>query len=503
MARFCVDCGAALDEGARFCVECGTPVEQVAAAPAPNAPPAPTPQELAAPTPAGAAVAAAAAASVAPSATPTVEAMAVATAAPPVARYSGLWRRLIAYLIDAVLLTLALAFVPVPDVARYAVWLVYFVGLWTLGGTVGMRILGIRLIDKNGARPSVVVSLRRALGFVLSAIPFGLGFLWIAFDKRKQGWHDKVAGTFAARGAFVPALAVAETSGGRARPAHGTPAIVVALLVILVLLMGATAAAGYYMVAPDLPNGGPLAAAPSIDDLKSDFPALAGATGPVTRSTPDEIQQRDALLNRIPESALPPVPSVTSAPTSPASSPAASGSPRVTAAPTASVLLVTPSPNPNVPPAARAAALTAAQDRQMAAQLRSTGLPVTLVTRTPLSSGKTAMVVGLDFSKISAGPGSDGGFAASVDSFVRLARTNQLRVTGTDHVVVAVHDARGRVMFGAAAPTTAVTQFRAGQIQQRDFLRRVAIKAESRTAVVDQARKQLFPDFRFPWERRD
>jgi hypothetical protein len=75
-------------------------------------------------------------------------------------------------------------------------------------------------------------------------------------------------------------------------------------------------------------------------------------------------------------------------------------------------------------------------------------------------------------------------------------------VTGTDHVVVAVHDARGRVMFGAAAPTTAVTQFRAGQIQQRAFLKTVAIKAESRTAVVDQARKQLFPGFSFPWERR-
>jgi uncharacterized RDD family membrane protein YckC len=35
----------------------------------------------------------------------------------------------------------------------------------------------------------------RAAGYILSAMPFCLGFLWIAFDRRKQGWHDKLAGT--------------------------------------------------------------------------------------------------------------------------------------------------------------------------------------------------------------------------------------------------------------------------------------------------------------------
>jgi uncharacterized RDD family membrane protein YckC len=29
--------------------------------------------------------------------------------------------------------------------------------------------------------------------------PMCLGFLWIAFDKRKQGWHDKLAGTVVVR----------------------------------------------------------------------------------------------------------------------------------------------------------------------------------------------------------------------------------------------------------------------------------------------------------------
>jgi uncharacterized RDD family membrane protein YckC len=35
----------------------------------------------------------------------------------------------------------------------------------------------------------------RMAAYVVSVIPFCLGFLWIAFDRRKQGWHDKLAGT--------------------------------------------------------------------------------------------------------------------------------------------------------------------------------------------------------------------------------------------------------------------------------------------------------------------
>ncbi len=39
----------------------------------------------------------------------------------------------------------------------------------------------------------------RYLGYYVSAIPFGLGFLWVAFDPRKQGWHDKIARTVVVR----------------------------------------------------------------------------------------------------------------------------------------------------------------------------------------------------------------------------------------------------------------------------------------------------------------
>jgi uncharacterized RDD family membrane protein YckC len=39
----------------------------------------------------------------------------------------------------------------------------------------------------------------RYLGYYVSTLVIGLGFLWIAFDARKQGWHDKIAGTVVIR----------------------------------------------------------------------------------------------------------------------------------------------------------------------------------------------------------------------------------------------------------------------------------------------------------------
>jgi len=40
----------------------------------------------------------------------------------------------------------------------------------------------------------------RYIGYFVSVIPFGLGFIWIAFDSKKQGFHDKLAGTVVVRG---------------------------------------------------------------------------------------------------------------------------------------------------------------------------------------------------------------------------------------------------------------------------------------------------------------
>lgn len=63
-------------------------------------------------------------------------------------------------------------------------------------GTPGKLLLGLQLIDaRSGRAPSVRQVLLRLLGYGLSALPLGLGFLWMAWDKQGQAWHDKLAGT--------------------------------------------------------------------------------------------------------------------------------------------------------------------------------------------------------------------------------------------------------------------------------------------------------------------
>ena len=67
---------------------------------------------------------------------------------------------------------------------------------WRFQGTPGKLLLGIRIVDvRNGGRPRLWQILLRLFGYGLSALPLGLGFLWIVWDKRHQAWHDKLART--------------------------------------------------------------------------------------------------------------------------------------------------------------------------------------------------------------------------------------------------------------------------------------------------------------------
>lgn len=73
----------------------------------------------------------------------------------------------------------------------------YPVGFWVLlGQTPGKLLLGLRIVRVNGQPMSIRRALLRYGGYWLSAIPLGLGFLWVLVDARRQGWHDKVAGTY-------------------------------------------------------------------------------------------------------------------------------------------------------------------------------------------------------------------------------------------------------------------------------------------------------------------
>lgn len=75
-------------------------------------------------------------------------------------------------------------------------WLAYHVAFWAWSGsTLGARVFGLVLVEMDGRRVGFQVALVRALASFLSAIPLFLGFIWVAWDLRKQSWHDKLAGT--------------------------------------------------------------------------------------------------------------------------------------------------------------------------------------------------------------------------------------------------------------------------------------------------------------------
>jgi uncharacterized RDD family membrane protein YckC len=75
------------------------------------------------------------------------------------------------------------------------VTIVYNVGFWVLSGqTPGKRVLGVRVMRADGTRLKLRHALLRQVGYWISTILY-LGFLWILFDNKRQGFHDKLAGT--------------------------------------------------------------------------------------------------------------------------------------------------------------------------------------------------------------------------------------------------------------------------------------------------------------------
>lgn len=76
------------------------------------------------------------------------------------------------------------------NIAYYA----YFVG--KKGATPGRQACGLRVVDQHTLQP---IGVGRAIGryfaSILSAIPCGLGFFWVIWDDKKQTWHDKMVGS--------------------------------------------------------------------------------------------------------------------------------------------------------------------------------------------------------------------------------------------------------------------------------------------------------------------
>lgn len=70
----------------------------------------------------------------------------------------------------------------------------------TRQATPGKMAISARIVDaKTGRNATIAQLVGRYLGYFVSMIPLCLGLVWVAFDPRKQGWHDKLAGTVVVR----------------------------------------------------------------------------------------------------------------------------------------------------------------------------------------------------------------------------------------------------------------------------------------------------------------
>jgi uncharacterized RDD family membrane protein YckC len=78
--------------------------------------------------------------------------------------------------------------------------LIYYAGSWQKSGqTIGKIVMGIKVVGKDGSRLTWGKALLRYVGYIVSGIVASIGFLWVAFDRKRQGWHDKIASTYVIR----------------------------------------------------------------------------------------------------------------------------------------------------------------------------------------------------------------------------------------------------------------------------------------------------------------
>lgn len=73
---------------------------------------------------------------------------------------------------------------------------IYLLFFWVLAGqTPGKRLVGIKIVRRDGSKVIFLVAIRRLLGYLACFLSLGIGFLWVLIDDRRLGWHDKIAGT--------------------------------------------------------------------------------------------------------------------------------------------------------------------------------------------------------------------------------------------------------------------------------------------------------------------
>jgi uncharacterized RDD family membrane protein YckC len=142
-----------------------------------------------------------------------------ASAAQTDLEYVGFWLRVVAAIIDTVLISVIIFPIlwavygpgyfasdrliqgPVDFLVSWVLPAVALVLFWIARqATPGKMAIGARIVDAaTGGKPGTAQLVLRYLGYYVSMIPCFIGIFWVAFDRRKQGWHDKIARTVVVR----------------------------------------------------------------------------------------------------------------------------------------------------------------------------------------------------------------------------------------------------------------------------------------------------------------
>lgn len=133
--------------------------------------------------------------------------------------YAGFWIRFGAVLIDLVVIAIVF-WVPLTLIYGEEYWVgdQFYHGFWDLMfsyilpfvatiwfwlrffGTPGKMALRLKIVDANtGSKLSLGQAIGRYFAYIVAALPLLLGYIWVGIDKRKQGLHDKLAGTVVIR----------------------------------------------------------------------------------------------------------------------------------------------------------------------------------------------------------------------------------------------------------------------------------------------------------------
>ncbi len=123
---------------------------------------------------------------------------------------AGFWIRVVAYIIDLIILIIVSAIVnavlgnntALAGLINFIIGIAYFGYFWSASGhgqTLGMRVFKLRVIRTDGSALTMTQAAIRYVGVIVSALAIFIGLIWVAFDPQKQGWHDKIADTYVIR----------------------------------------------------------------------------------------------------------------------------------------------------------------------------------------------------------------------------------------------------------------------------------------------------------------